>query len=632
MATSSDSHQSSSYTQREAKPVRVEDGVFVNYDEDEVYNCINKEVFRKCAKNFVVEFGNQQIQIAKNLDHQQLHDRLDATRIADFPVRWINIWTPHDPTSEQDQCVATLGRHYEFSRRLVAVMTAPKKSHANRKAGAQPVKQSMSGNNGGVDVEKGNLSHPPRPQQDGQLEYLTQVYLKNTMNYTSTDYGERFFCVGANWLHNLPEGPEDNRYPLGDPGRLVPPKHWSWIILCDDGDEGDGQEHSTRKEAAGNGEGVQSNKFFTVITIHEGPWHESPPEGVNKAKWEEEELENMRANTMSVLKQLSLSGASEREFNGIEAKILELKTIRSKEKAGIDAGGAPSVLKDVRMGLGSRRSTIAIGADNQKLKDPEELKLASSLFYYIFEDYLAAPPILFNSKTAVKELQDAVLQSGKHKIKSSADSEGIIPKLHKVSKQLRQVKHLFQCYRTIVERILNSRSQATAGAARFGFQDGGSDLPVRLSHQARKRFERLDYHLQLLMLNNLEESLEESRALSETYFNLTAQKDSQATARLTRSATLLAKLSVFFLPISFQTAFFSVEVKGMLDNYNSKTYWVSFGIIAGLSFLSIFFFSRLLILSSEFLDHQTHNAGKKAKQLIQKRKDKGRDDPHDSED
>ena len=34
----------------------------------------------------------------------------------------------------------------------------------------------------------------------------------------------------------------------------------------------------------------------------------------------------------------------------------------------------------------------------------------------------------------------------------------------------------------------------------------------------------------------------------------------------------------------------------MLDSYTTKTYWISFGVIAALSFFSLFFFSRFLFV------------------------------------
>lgn len=83
---------------------------------------------------------------------------------------------------------------------------------------------------------------------------------------------------------------------------------------------------------------------------------------------------------------------------------------------------------------------------------------------------------------------------------------------------------------------------------------------VKLSQKAYDRFARLNDRLKLLMLDTIEEYLEEKSSLSNTYFNLLALKDSQATSKLNRSASLLAKLSVFFLPISFMTSYFSVEI------------------------------------------------------------------------
>lgn len=87
---------------------------------------------------------------------------------------------------------------------------------------------------------------------------------------------------------------------------------------------------------------------------------------------------------------------------------------------------------------------------------------------------------------------------------------------------------------------------------------------VKLSQKAYDRFARLNDRLKLLMLDTIDEYLEEKSSLSSTYFNLLALKDSQATAKLNRSASLLAKLSVFFLPISFMTSYFSVEIPDLV--------------------------------------------------------------------
>jgi len=49
------------------------------------------------------------------------------------------------------------------------------------------------------------------------------------------------------------------------------------------------------------------------------------------------------------------------------------------------------------------------------------------------------------------------------------------------------------------------------------------------------------------------------------------------------------------------TSYFSVSIPDMMESYTSNTYWVSFGVIAFLSFASLFFFSRLLFLLGEQL-------------------------------
>lgn len=125
---------------------------------------------------------------------------------------------------------------------------------------------------------------------------------------------------------------------------------------------------------------------------------------------------------------------------------------------------------------------------------------------------------------------------------------------------------------------------------------------VVLTRSARQRFQRLGDRIRLLVLSELNEYLAEKDALVSTYFNINAQKDSEATARLTRSATLLAKLSVLFLPVSLMTSYFSVQITDLQGIYTARTYWTAFGVIMSISFVGLFFFSRLLIFVSESID------------------------------
>ncbi len=65
---------------------------------------------------------------------------------------------------------------------------------------------------------------------------------------------------------------------------------------------------------------------------------------------------------------------------------------------------------------------------------------------------------------------------------------------------------------------------------------------------------------------------------------------------------MLAKMSVFFLPISFMTSYFSVQIPDLTNGYTGATYWGAFGVIAAVSFLGIFFFGKLLEALSDSLD------------------------------
>jgi hypothetical protein len=100
------------------------------------------------------------------------------------------------------------------------------------------------------------------------------------------------------------------------------------------------------------------------------------------------------------------------------------------------------------------------------------------------------------------------------------------------------------------------------------------------------------------------------------YFNINAQKDSEATARLTRAATLLAKLSVLFLPISFLTSYFSTQINDLQHTFTAKNYWYSFAVIMTGSFFALFFFSRLLMYVTETLDAWTKNLTQKVSQYF----------------
>ncbi|KXH62660.1 ADP-ribosylation factor [Colletotrichum salicis] len=492
------------------------DNKFQNLDDEAVYAHVKAEAANDKALNFVVEFSHHEALIAFNLTSDDFSHLVTRKR-KEGMVRWINIWSP----SMQKPTVECIGAQYGFSKRLLAIMTAPALPSL-KQANPTPVvsPQGGGGGGGGGDVEKGSssdgLGPPPPGQTQAQVLEELEIYqlVKETVNYTSIDQGKHFLCIGANWLHTRPRSQITDQKPS-----LLPPRHWSWLALCSDS---------------------------VVVSFHETPSSE-----------DEEELVNMRSNTTSVLCQLSNHGVED-----FKRRLLSLKPVRqAMPRSELDGNTA-------REG-------------------------SSNLFYYLFEDYSSALPVLKTSKNELGRL----VKTGE-----------IIESLHKLRKELSQLQHLFEGYKSLIKRICRPRSLDAYREGRYGHLELSSSISgeVNISLSARSRFERLGDRLQLLMLNTIQEYLDEQNALSNTYFNLTAQRDSQATARLSRSATVLAKLSVFFLPITFMTSYFSVEIPDLVEHYTPKMYWVCFAVIAGISFISLFFFSRMIEVLSDVLEAWAH--------------------------
>ncbi|KAI0409072.1 hypothetical protein F4802DRAFT_311446 [Xylaria palmicola] len=542
---------------------------FEDFDLSDVFRKAVPHAASPTSQNFVVEFGPDRARIAFDLGAHDVEELLASPRDTNqYPIRWINIWNP----TTQTKAVKAIGKHYGFSERLIILMYL-----SNQR---QPTTSSRRKDRSGLakhfhhrhgDVELGKLESPTNSNfplesrsslhlekgdlpsmedvDDDSMELYLQV--KNTVNYFSTDQTQKALCIGAHWLHKRPKGIHEYHNKS-----MMPPKHWQWLVLCND---------------------------HTVLSIHEQPSFEPVPDKEDPDSWRAEELNNMRANTLNVLLQLS-----ERGFDLYKRKPLSLNSVRRPLK-NWQARDRPNF---------DRRYTgmsFANVGDSVSLADEG----TSNLFYYLFEDYVAAEPL----KTAERKLEqmtNKVLDSVRPKIRKK--SIDIIPTLHYLSKDLRELKHLFENYKNLIHKItMLSRVDAQAPNG-HGHDHGENPRRVRLTDTALSRFDRLGDRLQYLMLNSIEGYLGEIGAVSSTYFNLTQQKDSEATARLTRSATLLAKLSVFFLPISFLTSYFSIQIEDLYTYWHGTDYWYAFAVIASLSFVCLFFFSRLLMFFSDTLD------------------------------
>ncbi|KAI1754988.1 hypothetical protein F4782DRAFT_527718 [Xylaria castorea] len=552
---------------------------FEDFDLKEIFQKARPHAINLTSQNFVVEFGPERARIAFDLDAVDIEELLKGPRdVNEYPIRWINIWDP----STQGTAVKAIGNHYEFSERLVRLMCYSTQQQAINPSRRARDKHGLAKHfHRHGDVELGDIGHGANSNhpmeshssvqlQKGDSELMEDVdddsmelYLqvKNTVNYFSTDETRKALCIGAHWLHKRPTGEHEYHNKS-----MMPPKHWQWLTLCND---------------------------HTVLSIHEQPSFEPVPDKEDRDKWENQELENMRANTLDVLLQLSRNG-----FDLYKRKPLSINSVR-RPLSKWHARDRPSINRH-ETGM-----SFANGGEPVSLADEG----TSNLFYYLFEDYVAAGPL----KTAEKKLEQMTNKVLESVVSSDSSlsplpslwrpqirrkSIDIIPTLHYLSKDLRELKHLFENYKNLINKITTlGRSDALA--------PGGHVEDVRrvmLTDTALSRFDRLGDRLQYLMLNSIEGYLGEISAVSSTYFNLTQQKDSEATARLTRSATLLAKLSVFFLPISFLTSYFSIQIEDLYQYWHGTDYWYSFAVIASVSFLCLFFFSRLLMFASDTLD------------------------------
>ncbi|KAI1104169.1 hypothetical protein F4804DRAFT_308010 [Jackrogersella minutella] len=520
--------------------------VYHDFDLEDIFHQAESHVTNENSKNFVVEFGQKRARIAFDLGLDEVEELLDQNPDdqKDYPIRWINLW---DPSVQRDVMTA-IGYKYGFSPRSLGLMTTLRspqdeaRRHRDRRRATSHHRQRSH-----RDLEKGggiNGSFPMKPIAPAEVNDSVALYLqvKDTVNYFSTDQTQKAFCIGANWLHRRPN-PARERHRIS----IMPPKHWQWLALCNN---------------------------HTVLSIHEKPIFEPVPDKEDKEVWHREEFGYMRAHTLDVLRQISTKG-----FALYKANPLAQSSVRES-------------LPISQPSLSRQQSGVSVFNNSEAGSLADEG--TSNLFYYLFEDYVAAGP-LKAAEQELDEMTQKVLDSTRwNKVSKSSE---IIPTLHYLSKDLREFKHLFENYKNLIRKIMAVGQRDSQPSVQFD-----TDRRVFLTNSALSRFDRLSDRLQYLMLNTIEGYLEEIAALSTTYFNLTQQKDSQATARLTRSATLLAKLSVFFLPISFMTSYFSVQIEDLYTAWTGTTYWHAFAVIASVSFVSLFFFSRLLMFFSDMMD------------------------------
>ncbi len=113
----------------------------------------------------------------------------------------------------------------------------------------------------------------------------------------------------------------------------------------------------------------------TVISFHEEARYEREvPKGDDGARWRKEELENIRSNTLKVLRQLSKCGLDEDKNT-----FMQFTSVR-------------------RPLMQHTQSSMIVPLEDHAVEG------SSNLFYYLFEDYPGAVSILNTSKRVLDDL------------------------------------------------------------------------------------------------------------------------------------------------------------------------------------------------------------------------------------
>ncbi|KAN0117443.1 hypothetical protein V8E51_003420 [Hyaloscypha variabilis] len=521
---------------------------FYDFDNADVYKDSLNHNLRDSTRNFVVEFGADEARIAFDFSTEGVSNLLKKKPSSKLPVRWINVWGPH----RQPDLVDVLGTHYKLSLRLQAIIRAPPPkgstpSHDKIKPARRSGRPKPSQDNDpeialtSLEVQLSKNSSPSSSTAPALIRSNTtrgsgndvdHYTLANQMqNYHAIDVGRHYVCIGANWMHELPTK-IDESVDIVEEGKQK--RLYSWLFLCDD---------------------------HTVISFHEYPGRLA----------DTKDLEAMRSNTLSVLRQLSVVDKTDP---------LSLQTVRYALKA-------------------------------EAVKDSPGIEGSSLLFYYLFDDWRAVYSTVGRFHNRLDTLQNAIFGDMARKSHKNPNIK-IIPQLHVLGRQVRQMQHVYKGYKNLCNRVIDPKATTIQGSVVKNASH------VLISQSASQRFERLSDRIEILILSEMEEFTAEKESLISTYFNINAQKDSEATARLTRAATLLAKLSVLFLPVNFLTSYFSTQINDLQDTFTASNYWHAFAIIMSLSFLALFFFSRLLMYVTETLDVWTKYVSEWCAGLVKK--------------
>jgi len=220
---------------------------FSNFDTEESFPCSDSQVRDPLSRNFVVDFSDEEAWCAFDLSEVSIGTLVRALRPPNLNTRWINIWQPH----VQQEVISVIGKHYEFSPRLLALMCSePLKprfkppssvksslSDLYKRARTSPQLQRKGLPHDSVDVEDQLPLRDYGVPADFSLgKGINQYSIADAVfHWSSVDWGRRYVCLGYNSLYKTEiesNAMEDEFLATSDlpAGKRV----WSWLLLCED--------------------------------------------------------------------------------------------------------------------------------------------------------------------------------------------------------------------------------------------------------------------------------------------------------------------------------------------------------------------------------------------------------------
>lgn len=218
---------------------------FEDFDDPDVFYKAELGARNFSTQNFVIDFGDDDALCASDLTASDYDNILRTPRPSNLHTRWINIWFPY----KQKDILHAIARHYDFSPRLLAIMSTdpfrrpsrrstPPSNRSSRSIFNRISRRSQSSSNAEItDLEKvvASLSTGHSFASESEiLQCLTNHYeiVDRVWHWSSLDTGRQFVCLGYNSVYaaRIPDA-EVTEESLNMPeGTRV----WTWLLLCKD--------------------------------------------------------------------------------------------------------------------------------------------------------------------------------------------------------------------------------------------------------------------------------------------------------------------------------------------------------------------------------------------------------------